>query len=88
MGTQSNIKLSLDAPLDMPQVLWSGWPNGTLSMHYVFFFFKQKWDPSHVVMAPRCAGQLWKPAKRNPWAQGEVAKEGYQGDGGGLETTS
>lgn len=69
----------------MPQVLWSGWPNGTLSMHYVFFFFKQKWDPSYVVMAPRCAGQLWKPAKRNPWAQGEVAKEGYQGDGGVLK---
>lgn len=34
---------------------------------------------------PGVQGSSGKPAKRNPWAQGEVAKEGYQGDGGVLK---
>ena len=79
MGTQSNIKLSFDAPLDTPRVFWSGWPNGTLSMHYVFFFFKQKWDPSHVLMAPGCAGRLWKAGQKKSMGPGGGGQGGVPG---------
>lgn len=82
MGTQNNIKLSLDAPLDMPQVFWVA--NRTLSMHYVSFSFSL--NKSGIPVMPLwplgVQGGSGKPAERSPWAQGELAKEGHQGDGG------
>lgn len=38
--------------------------------------------PVMSLWPPGVQGGSGKPAKRSPWAQGEVAKEGCQGDGG------
>ena len=82
MGTESNIKLSLDAPLDMPQVFWVA----GLMEHFLCITFSFSLNKSGIPVMPLwplgVQGGSGKPAERSPWAQGELVKEGHQGDGG------